>query len=136
MLIERKITDYDRFNKDLRHEGQLAFTIRAILLAFHVKSQVHCKKYWRNEKFLVECSDNKSDFLLLDFSIFSVFGVAILVISSGVLLYCNNVSDGVAELLLGDTSIVMTDEYSVQSRRGLCVKTGQLRVELIALKVV
>jgi hypothetical protein len=30
----------------------------------------------------------------------------------------------------------MTDEYSVQSRRGLCVKTGQLRVELIALKVV
>jgi hypothetical protein len=31
---------------------------------------------------------------------------------------------------------IMTDEYSVQSRRGLCVKTGQLRVELIALKVV
>jgi hypothetical protein len=30
----------------------------------------------------------------------------------------------------------LTDEYSVQSRRGLCVKTGQLRVELIALKVV
>jgi hypothetical protein len=30
----------------------------------------------------------------------------------------------------------LTDEYSVQSRRGLCVKTGQLRVEFIALKVV
>jgi hypothetical protein len=30
----------------------------------------------------------------------------------------------------------LTDEYSVYSRRGLCVKTGQLRVELIALKVV
>jgi len=33
-------------------------------------------------------------------------------------------------------SALLTDEYSVQSRRGLCVKTGQLRVELIALKVV
>jgi hypothetical protein len=32
--------------------------------------------------------------------------------------------------------VSLTDEYSVQSRRGLCVKTGQLRVELIALKVV
>jgi len=32
--------------------------------------------------------------------------------------------------------VEVTDEYSVQSRRGLCVKTGQLRVELIALKVV
>ena len=32
--------------------------------------------------------------------------------------------------------IRLTDEYSVCSRRGLCVKTGQLRVELIALKVV
>jgi hypothetical protein len=30
----------------------------------------------------------------------------------------------------------VTDEYSVYSRRGLCVKTGQLRVELIILKVV
>jgi hypothetical protein len=32
--------------------------------------------------------------------------------------------------------MILTDEYSVHSRRGLCVKTGQLRVELIALKVV
>jgi hypothetical protein len=32
--------------------------------------------------------------------------------------------------------VALTDEYSVQSRRCLCVKTGQLRVELIALKVV
>jgi hypothetical protein len=36
----------------------------------------------------------------------------------------------------GSESCPLTDEYSVQSRRGLCVKTGQLRVELIALKVV
>jgi hypothetical protein len=39
-----------------------------------------------------------------------------------------------AFLSLGNEKL--TDEYSVQSRRGLCVKTGQLRVELIILKVV